>query len=128
MATTFRHKHPLTKTRGRSLRSAPSSASLEPRLFALQLDTLQHHPTLALIDPILTKLEPLDERMIVTEGHPLESLVYRGMGNFPKNKENKACGTHLLSYRSQLDLLSSPPPFCGRSPVWYPLRRGQGLH
>ncbi|KAF5311233.1 hypothetical protein D9611_013035 [Ephemerocybe angulata] len=45
--------------------------------------------------------------MIVTEVHLLESLVYRGIGNFPKNK---ACGTHLISYRSQLDLLSSPPP------------------
>ncbi|KAF5311240.1 hypothetical protein D9611_013038 [Ephemerocybe angulata] len=45
--------------------------------------------------------------MIVTKVHLLESLVYRGMGNFPKNK---ASGTHLISYRSQLDLLSSPPP------------------
>jgi hypothetical protein len=51
-----------------------------------QLDTRQYKPALTLIDALLTELKRLDDKMILTEVHLLESRVYRGIGNFPKSK------------------------------------------
>ena len=51
-----------------------------------QLDIQQYKAALALIDSLLTELKRLDDKMILTEVHLLESRVYRGIGNFPKAK------------------------------------------
>jgi len=51
-----------------------------------QLDLQQHQSALTLIDNLLTELKRLDDKMILTEVHLLESRVYRGIGNFPKAK------------------------------------------
>jgi 26S proteasome regulatory subunit N6 len=55
-------------------------------LLLRQLDTRQYKPALTLIDTLLTELKRLDDKMILTEVHLLESRVYRGIGNFPKSK------------------------------------------
>ncbi|TFY83056.1 hypothetical protein EWM64_g956 [Hericium alpestre] len=60
--------------------------SLQTRLAALLLDQQQFKAALALIDGLLTELRRLDDKMILTEVHLLESRVYRGIGNFPKAK------------------------------------------
>ncbi|KAF9010687.1 PCI domain-containing protein [Cyathus striatus] len=60
--------------------------SLETRLAGLQLETQAYKPALALIDTLLTELRRLDDKMILTEVHLLESRVYRGVGNLPKAK------------------------------------------
>ena len=51
-----------------------------------QLDTGEYKPALARIDSLLTELRRLDDKMILTEVHLLESRVYRGIRNFPKAK------------------------------------------
>jgi 26S proteasome regulatory subunit N6 len=51
-----------------------------------QLETLQYKPAIALIDNLLTELKRLDDKMILTEVHLLESRVYRGIGNLAKSK------------------------------------------
>ena len=51
-----------------------------------QLETQQYKPALALIDTLLTELKRLDDKMILTEVHLLESRVYRGIGNMAKAK------------------------------------------
>jgi 26S proteasome regulatory subunit N6 len=51
-----------------------------------QLETQQHKPALALIETLLTELRRLDDKMILTEVHLLESRVYRGIGNLAKAK------------------------------------------
>ncbi|KAI0271208.1 PCI-domain-containing protein [Russula aff. rugulosa BPL654] len=60
--------------------------SLETRLISLQLETQQHKPALVLIETLLTELRRLDDKMILTEVHLLESRVYRGIGNLAKAK------------------------------------------
>ena len=45
-----------------------------------------YKPALALIDTLLTELKRLDDKMILTEVHLLESRVYRGVGNWAKAK------------------------------------------
>ncbi|PPQ83582.1 hypothetical protein CVT25_006786 [Psilocybe cyanescens] len=62
--------------------------SLETRLVGLctTLESRQHQPALALIDTLLTELKRLNDKMILTEVHLLESHVYRGLGNMPKAK------------------------------------------
>lgn len=60
--------------------------SLETRLVALDLSTQSYRPALALIDDLLRELKRLDDKLILTEVHLLESRVYRGIGNFPKAK------------------------------------------
>lgn len=50
------------------------------------LDTENYRPALALIDTLLKELRRLDDKMILTEVHLLESRVYRGLNNFPKAK------------------------------------------
>lgn len=39
-----------------------------------------------MIDSLLTELKRLDDKMVLTEVHLLESRVYRGIGNLPKAK------------------------------------------
>jgi 26S proteasome regulatory subunit N6 len=51
-----------------------------------QLETQQYKPALALIETLLTELRRLDDKMILTEVHLLESRVYRGVGNLAKAK------------------------------------------
>ncbi|KAL7283828.1 hypothetical protein ACG7TL_003268 [Trametes sanguinea] len=60
--------------------------SLETRLVGLQLDTQQYKPALALVDSLLTELKRLDDKLVLTEVHLLESRAYRGIGNLAKAK------------------------------------------
>ncbi|KAG2096668.1 proteasome regulatory particle subunit [Suillus cothurnatus] len=60
--------------------------SLEIRLVSLQLEALQYKLALTRIDALLTELKRLDDKMILTEVHLLESRVYRGIGNLSKSK------------------------------------------
>lgn len=55
-------------------------------LFPRQLESQQHTKALSLIDNLLTELKRLDDKMILTEVHLLESRVYREIGNLPKAK------------------------------------------
>lgn len=118
-----------------------------------QLDIGQYKPALALIDSLLTELKRLDDKMILTEVHLLESRVHRGTGNFPKAKVcNPSSFTsflnirrfvsmvfffflfdligrpHLLPHRCKLDLLPTPSPSRPRPPIWNSSRGGQRLH
>jgi 26S proteasome regulatory subunit N6 len=54
--------------------------------FTRELETQQYKPALALIETLLTELRRLDDKMILTEVHLLESRVYRGIGNLAKAK------------------------------------------
>lgn len=51
-----------------------------------QLEAQDYRSALALIDTLLTELKRLDDKMVLTEVHLLESRVYRGIGNMPKSK------------------------------------------
>ncbi|KIP03145.1 hypothetical protein PHLGIDRAFT_130323 [Phlebiopsis gigantea 11061_1 CR5-6] len=77
--------------------------SLETRLVGLQLEALQYKPALTLIDSLLTELKRLDDKMVLTEVHLLESRVYRGIGNFPKAK------AALTSSRTAANSIYCPP-------------------
>ncbi|KAH9950321.1 PCI-domain-containing protein [Amylocystis lapponica] len=77
--------------------------SLETRLVGLQLDTSQHKPALALIDTLLKELKRLDDKMILTEVHLLESRVYRAIGNLSKAK------AALTSARTAANAIYCPP-------------------
>ncbi|KAF9459082.1 proteasome regulatory particle subunit [Collybia nuda] len=77
--------------------------SLETRLAALQLEAGQPKPALQLIDTLLTELKRLDDKMILTEVHLLESRVYRGIGNFAKAK------AALTSSRTAANSIYCPP-------------------
>ncbi|RDB28089.1 putative 26S proteasome regulatory subunit rpn6 [Hypsizygus marmoreus] len=77
--------------------------SLETRLVALQLEAQQYKPALALIDTLLTELKRLDDKMILTEVHLLESRVYRGIGNLAKAK------AALTSSRTAANSIYCPP-------------------
>ncbi|RXW22652.1 hypothetical protein EST38_g3218 [Candolleomyces aberdarensis] len=77
--------------------------SLETRLVGLQLETQQYRPALTLIDQLLTELKRLDDKMILTEVHLLESRVYRGIGNMAKAK------AALTSSRTAANSIYCPP-------------------
>ncbi|KAJ2914853.1 hypothetical protein MD484_g5561, partial [Candolleomyces efflorescens] len=77
--------------------------SLETRLVGLQLETQQYRPALTLIDRLLTELKRLDDKMILTEVHLLESRVYRGIGNMAKAK------AALTSSRTAANSIYCPP-------------------
>jgi len=69
--------------------------------FTRQLETQQYKPALALIETLLTELRRLDDKMILTEVHLLESRVYRGIGNLAKAKVRASHATFsLTSYES----------------------------
>ncbi|TFK93259.1 PCI-domain-containing protein [Polyporus arcularius HHB13444] len=82
--------------------------SLETRLVGLQLDTRQYKPALALIESLLTELKRLDDKMVLTEVHLLESRVYRGIGNLAKSK------AALTSARTAANSIYCPPPLQAR--------------
>lgn len=71
--------------------------SLETRLVALHLETQSYRPALSLIDGLLKELKRLDDKLILTEVHLLESRVYRGIGNFPKSKVRERLRAGLTS-------------------------------
>ncbi|KDR68658.1 hypothetical protein GALMADRAFT_256431 [Galerina marginata CBS 339.88] len=77
--------------------------SLETRLAGLQLEARQYGAALALIDTLLTELKRLDDKMILTEVHLLESRVYRGIGNLAKAK------AALTSSRTAANSIYCPP-------------------
>jgi hypothetical protein len=56
------------------------------KLFTSQLETHKHKEALALIETLLVELKRIDDKMILTEVHLLESRVHRGIGNFAKAK------------------------------------------
>lgn len=77
--------------------------SLETRLIGIQLESSQFKPALTLIDTLLTELRRLDDKMILTEVHLLESRVYRGIGNLAKSK------AALTSARTAANSIYCPP-------------------
>ncbi|KAF5376698.1 hypothetical protein D9615_007861 [Tricholomella constricta] len=77
--------------------------SLETRLVGLHLDTRQYKAALASIDTLLTELKRLDDKMILTEVHLLESRVHRGIGNLAKAKAS------LTSARTAANSIYCPP-------------------
>ncbi|KAF4612765.1 hypothetical protein D9613_011899 [Agrocybe pediades] len=77
--------------------------SLETRLVGLQLESRQYVQALALIDTLLAELKRLDDKMILTEVHLLESRVYRGIGNMAKAK------AALTSSRTAANSIYCPP-------------------
>ncbi|KAF8343361.1 PCI-domain-containing protein [Amanita rubescens] len=77
--------------------------SLETRLVSLQLESHQYKPALSLIDNLLAELKRLDDKMILTEVHLLESRVYRGIGNLSKAK------AALTSSRTAANSIYCPP-------------------
>ncbi|KAK1227278.1 26S proteasome regulatory subunit rpn6 [Marasmius sp. AFHP31] len=77
--------------------------SLETRLAGLQLEVQQYKSALTLIDSLLTELRRLDDKMILTEVHLLESRVYRGIGNMAKAK------AALTSSRTAANSIYCPP-------------------
>ncbi|KAJ8507308.1 hypothetical protein ONZ45_g10316 [Pleurotus djamor] len=77
--------------------------SLETRLASLQLDTSQHKAALTLIDALLTELRRLDDKLILTEVHLLESRVYLAIRNMPKAK------AALTSSRTAANSIYCPP-------------------
>ena len=68
-----------------------------------QLESSQFKPALTLIDTLLTELRRLDDKMILTEVHLLESRVYRGIGNLSKSK------AALTSARTAANSIYCPP-------------------
>ncbi|ORY92466.1 hypothetical protein BCR35DRAFT_1846 [Leucosporidium creatinivorum] len=60
--------------------------SLETRLIALYIDTLAYKDALALINSLLRELKKLDDKMVLTEVHLLESRVHHALSNMPKAK------------------------------------------
>ena len=138
----------------------PSSSSLphNPQLTHLttsQLESKQYQPALALIDTLLTELKRLDDKMILTEVHLLESRVYRGIGNMAKSKVSSSIlffsppssvvlspyqptkltpaffpkgSPNLLPNSRRLNLLPTRPPSLPRPPIRRPPRRRQRLH
>lgn len=53
---------------------------------SLYLSTRAYKPAIALIDTLLSELKRLDDKLVLTEVHLLESKVYRGIGNLAKAK------------------------------------------
>jgi len=77
--------------------------NLETRLATLLLETQAFRPALALIDNLLRELKRLDDKLILTEVHLLESRVYRGIANYPKSK------AALTSARTAANSIYCPP-------------------
>lgn len=72
-------------------------------MLSSQLESSQFKPALSLIDTLLTELRRLDDKMILTEVHLLESRVYRGIGNLAKSK------AALTSARTAANSIYCPP-------------------
>ncbi|KAJ7471752.1 PCI domain-containing protein [Mycena latifolia] len=78
--------------------------SLETRLASIHLDLHHYRPALTIIETLLTELKRLDDKLILTEVHLLESKVYRGVGNVTKAK------AALTSARTSAASIYTPPP------------------
>ncbi|KAJ7119417.1 hypothetical protein C8R44DRAFT_672175 [Mycena epipterygia] len=78
--------------------------SLETRLASIHLDLHHYRPALTIIEGLLTELKRLDDKLILTEVHLLESKVYRGVGNVTKAK------AALTSARTSGASIYTPPP------------------
>ncbi|CAK5262187.1 unnamed protein product [Mycena citricolor] len=77
--------------------------SLETRLASIHLDLQQYRPALSIIESLLAELRRLDDKLILTEVHLLESKVYRGVGNMTKAKAG------LTSARTSAASIYTPP-------------------
>ncbi|KAJ7074469.1 proteasome regulatory particle subunit [Mycena amicta] len=78
--------------------------SLETRLAGIHLDLQHYRPALNIIESLLTELKRLDDKLILTEVHLLESKVYRGVNNITKAK------AALTSARTSGASIYTPPP------------------
>ncbi|KAG7562047.1 hypothetical protein FFLO_02519 [Filobasidium floriforme] len=77
--------------------------SLEVKLVGLQLETKSYRPALQLIESLLKELRKLDDKMILTEVHLLESRVNHATKNMPKAK------SALTSARTAAASIYCPP-------------------
>ena len=89
-------------------------------LVSLYLSTQAYKPAIALIDTLLGELKRLDDKLVLTEVHLLESKVYRGIGNLAKAKVNfnarlslqkskLICQASLTSARTAANAIYCPP-------------------
>ncbi|TFK17017.1 proteasome regulatory particle subunit [Coprinopsis marcescibilis] len=85
--------------------------SLETRLVGLYLDGQEYRKALGLADGLLAELKRLDDEMILTEVHLLESKIYRGIGNMAKAKlKMRPIGSFdVCTNSSKFDLLPAQP-------------------
>src|SRR5712691_1787577 len=90
--------------------SGPSFSVMN--IFTRELETQQYKPALVLIETLLTELRRLDDKMILTEVHLLESRVYRGIGNLAKSKVHASHTTcsHARIPKQSLFSPRYPPP------------------
>ncbi|EJU05145.1 PCI-domain-containing protein [Dacryopinax primogenitus] len=77
--------------------------SLEIRLATLFLETRQYRDGLAIVDRLLGELRRLDDKMILTEVHLLESKLHHATQNLPKAK------AALTSSRTAANSIYCPP-------------------
>ncbi|BGP39635.1 26S proteasome regulatory subunit rpn6 [Rhodotorula kratochvilovae] len=77
--------------------------NLETRLVALYIDAQNYKDALALITALLRELKKLDDKMILTEVHLLESRVHNALANMPRAK------AALTSARTAANSIYCPP-------------------
>ncbi|GAA5894960.1 hypothetical protein JCM8208_000074 [Rhodotorula glutinis] len=77
--------------------------NLETRLVSLYIDHCDYKLALALINQLLRELKKLDDKMILTEVHLLESRVHNALANMPKAK------AALTSARTAANSIYCPP-------------------
>ncbi|MCO5555137.1 hypothetical protein L7F22_008678 [Adiantum nelumboides] len=77
--------------------------NLETRLIGLLFDTRRYREAMPLIDALLRELKRLDDKMILTEVHLLESKVNHAIANLPKAKAS------LTSARTAANAIYCPP-------------------
>ncbi|BGP55118.1 hypothetical protein JCM8202_004621 [Rhodotorula sphaerocarpa] len=77
--------------------------NLETRLVALYIDNQNYKDALNLINSLLRELKKLDDKMILTEVHLLESRVHHALVNLPKAK------AALTSARTAANSIYCPP-------------------
>ncbi|UZJ53168.1 hypothetical protein CBS101457_002488 [Exobasidium rhododendri] len=77
--------------------------NLETKLIGLYYDTKAYREAIPLIENLLKELKRLDDKMILTEVHLLESKVNHAISNFPKAKAS------LTSARTSANAIYCPP-------------------
>ncbi|PWN53856.1 putative 26S proteasome non-atpase regulatory subunit Rpn6 [Violaceomyces palustris] len=77
--------------------------NLETKLIGLYFQAKSYREALPLIDQLLKELKKLDDKMILTEVHLLESKVNHAISNFPKAK------AALTSARTAANSIYCPP-------------------
>ncbi|KAK0566097.1 26S proteasome regulatory subunit rpn6 [Tilletia horrida] len=77
--------------------------SLETRLIGLLYENKNYREAIPLINDLLRELKKLDDKMILTEVHLLESRVNHAISNFPKAK------AALTSARTSANAIYCPP-------------------